>query len=290
MNAMGKYILIILSIQIFGFTAALNGKEPERNSFLMTAFKRQEAEKQNRFSRIHLTAEVGLYANKIDEVITETFVSDLYEGSVSYIPGIINQVTGIPDNDSQSNAVLNLSLDFSLSKRFKLGIGINGIPKIQVVGYVDLDSLNQYEEYYYNKVEEIITGTTVKLQMLYVFKKYKGNGFGFEIDGGGGITYNFVNLKQNFITSVFDSTAQQWVQGEELFQNKYSSVGAYAMLRFDIYFGKNISWVNDLAIIYDTGIQIDETTYTFKQVEQSVSAHDIKLNSFMAATGLAFHF
>lgn len=290
MKQIVKTTLFILTVVAIAFPDALFAKEPRDQALIMTAFKKQEAEKQNHFSRIHITAEVGLYANKIDDVITETFVNDLYEGSVSYIPGMINQVSGIPDNDSQSNAVLNLSLDFSLSKRFKLGVGINGIPKIQVVGYVDLDSLNQYEEYYYNKVEEIITGTTVKLQMLYVFKKYKGNGFGFEIDGGGGVTYNFVNLKQNFITSVFDTTAQQWVQGEELFTDKYSSVGAFAMLRFDIYFGKNISWVNDLAIIYDTGIKIDETTYTFKQVEQSVSAHDIKLSSFMAATGLAFHF
>ncbi|MEO8146270.1 MAG: hypothetical protein ABI723_01470 [Bacteroidia bacterium] len=245
------------------------------------------------FRRFHFTVQAGFNKTNIDEVISKTFASEAYQGTKSLLDDYL-KIGGSPENASGINPVINLSFDVSVNNRFKLGIGVNGIPESHVIGYVNKDSLVTNPDYafqLYDKVDEIVRGTTFKLQAIYALKPYHGNiGIGWELDFGAGLTCNFVNVKQNYLIQSVDSTTQEIITGYYSTTDKKSSVGAYLLGRLDVHLTRGFSVTGDFNWMFDTGVKINETHFNYYDTKRQIDSHRLNFNSYLIAVGVAWHF
>lgn len=244
------------------------------------------------FRRYHFTIQAGFNATSIDEVMTQTFANEMYQGTSSLLENYLT-IGGSPQNNSGINPVLNTSFDFSLNHRFKLGIAVNGIPETHITGFINKDSIYNNPDYtneVYDKVDEIVRGVTFKTQAIYALKPYHGGvGLGWELDLGAGLTCNFVNIKQQFLLQSVDSLTQQIISDSYHIEKKGSSIGAYFLGRLDVHLSRGFSIVGDFNWMFDTGVKVDETHFHFYDTTREISSHHLKFNSYLIAVGVAFH-
>jgi len=250
----------------------------------------QSDSNSKKFKRFHFTFEAGFNKNNIDEVISKEFADELYQGGSSFLSDHVT-IGGLPDNSTNKYGVVNLAFDVNITHRLKVGIGFNGIPETQIIGYVNKDSVDpDNPSMVYDKVEELVSGITLKGEAMYVIKPYHGNRFGWEWAVGGGITTNLVNIKQKYLIQTVDSTSYEINSSEGEYNSKSSSVGAFLMTRVDVHLTRSFSLVGDFNWMFDTGVFVDETQFNFQNSSQQIGAHELKFNSYLIAVGGAFHF
>jgi len=182
----------------------------------------------------------------------------------------------------------------SINKRWKIGLGANGISQTHVIGFINKDSLIADPNYYnsvYDKVDEIVKGSTVKLQLLYALKPYHGDiGLGWEFDAGAGVTCNLVNIKQQYFLQSVDSVTQQIISSYYQTEKRTSSIGAYLLGRLDIHLTRGFSITGDFNWMFDTGVELDETQFKFYDTTRKIDNHELKFNSYLIALGFTCHF
>lgn len=251
----------------------------------------QDNSNYKKFKRCHFTFEAGYSKNNISEIITNEFASELYQGSKSFLTEHLS-IGGLPNHYSENKPIVNLAFDVNLSHRFKIGIGVNGIPETQVIGFVNKDSIDPGNpNLVYDKVEELVRGTTLKFEALYALKPYYGKtAIGWELAVGGGITSNFISVKQKYLIQTVDTTTQEIIANQGEYSKKSSSIGAFVMMRLDVHLTHRFSLVGDFNWMFDTGVFIDETKFDFYDATQQINAHQLKFNSYLIAVGGALHF
>ncbi len=251
----------------------------------------QSSSNTSKFKRCHFTFEAGYNKNNIDQVITKEFADELYQGGNSFLSNHI-RIGGNPDNYSGNHPIVNLAFDVNLNRRLKVGIGFNGIPETQIIGYINTDSINPGNlNMAYNKVEELVSGITLKAEAMYMLKTYHNKtGLGWELGIGGGITTNLVSVKQKYLIQTMDTSSLAVNSNQGEYSKKSSSVGAFLMTRLDVHLTRSFSLVGDFNWMFDTGVFVDETKFDFQDANQNIGAHRLKFNSYLIAVGGALHF
>lgn len=256
---------------------------------------RAVGEKHARPALFSISVGFGYYGNGMYKTFNNAYQESEWRDESGSLPDFKNE-------NASANLSYAITVDRIVSKRATAGIGFQSLPSVSIRSQAANDTSGGL----YDRSSESFSGNAFDIHGAYIVKKRKPSGFGFEITVGGSIQLNNFILERELTTinSVFLYSYIYYYEGPnenivtdtaEVYDSFYESLNQKGICH-SIAFGISISGhyhINKyvsinvmLAQYLDTGIKVDGLNFNGR----SLPSYTLKLNSFTARAGLAFHF
>jgi hypothetical protein len=212
-------------------------------------------------SKYHFTFSFGNYSSSIQKEFEKTIL------------------TGKDTNLSFKKWNYDINFDYSIAKNIRVGIGVNSVPETGVNYLIDS-----------GRVEERVSGTTVKLRGTYLLYPYKNNGkLGIEAGISLALTGSFISTQTSIVKlqrlDIINETDLLLIE-QELYFGKTTSLGGAVSGFAELYFNKYISLHAAVTGNINENIRIPVIHYN---ITKSLPERSLKFTALSIQGGIVIH-